>query len=308
MNDVSSTIFTLTAAEETTFPVDGGRILHASFLNWLQQRQPELAARLHADNYARPYTLSPLQGEMVRRGRLLVLRKRAAAWFRLTGLEAQFNACVRETAEALGHGPAPDDPALQPGPALLTPAAHALARAASFEQLADEVIADTRAGRLTYDVVLDFQSPTCFMENKMSVPLPMPRYVFANLVNKWRRACEHDLPVADVEHFVDNLQVAWANIRTRPVDLGKYRRTGFVGPVRFALHPAMPEIYRQTLHLLAKFAFFSGVGSHTTMGMGQVLPDERSRRAGREQPPAHAQSADRAGGKTAVPRRAKTAP
>lgn len=38
---------------------------------------------------------------------------------------------------------------------------------------------------------------------------------------------------------------------------------------RFALHPAMPLIYGQTLQLLAKFAYFCGVGSHTTMGMGQ---------------------------------------
>jgi CRISPR/Cas system endoribonuclease Cas6 (RAMP superfamily) len=73
-----------------------------------------------------------------------------------------------------------------------------------------------------------------------------------------------------LQHFVESIHLAYARIETQVVDLQKYRRTGFIGEARFASHPALPENYRQALQLLAKFAFFCGVGSHTTMGMGQV--------------------------------------
>jgi CRISPR/Cas system endoribonuclease Cas6 (RAMP superfamily) len=73
-----------------------------------------------------------------------------------------------------------------------------------------------------------------------------------------------------VQHFVESIHLSFARIETQVIDMQKYKRTGFTGECRFALHPALPENYRQSLRVLAELAFFSGVGSHTTMGMGQV--------------------------------------
>jgi CRISPR/Cas system endoribonuclease Cas6 (RAMP superfamily) len=81
--------------------------------------------------------------------------------------------------------------------------------------------------------------------------------------------------VEDLQHFVESIHLSFARIETQVIDLQKYKRTGFTGECRFALHPALPENYRQSLQVLAELAFFSGVGSHTTMGMGQVKQIKR---------------------------------
>lgn len=271
MPSLASIVFTLTAGEETTLPRQPARILHAAFLRWLERDHPELVVKLHDANYARPYTLSELQGDFDRNGSRLLLRKGQSGWFRLTGMDEFFVQCVQDAAAHQQQGPQPDDPRLEPGPVLQQPSEHADAATSSFEEIAAAVQRLSQAQRLPYETTLRFQSPTCFIENKQSLPLPIPRYVFGNLANKWQVASPFALPVEDLQHFVESIHLAFARVETRLVDLGKYKRIGFVGEARFALHPALPEIYRQALHLLAKLAYFCGVGSHTTMGMGQTV-------------------------------------
>jgi len=64
MPDLASFVFTLTASADTTVPAYTARILHASFLRWLERDHPELVAALHDANHPRPYTLSNLQGNL----------------------------------------------------------------------------------------------------------------------------------------------------------------------------------------------------------------------------------------------------
>jgi len=278
MPSLTSTIFTLSAAADTDLPLYAGRILQASFLKWLQREHPQLVAKLHDANYPRPYTVSDLHGDFERRNGRLRLQQGAQVWFRLTGMESHFNDAVRDCAEKQGVGPQPDDPRLVPGNVLMAPEAHEWAQSSSYEAIAAEVQRLSQDDRLRESVSLRFWSPACFIENKQSLPLPIPRYVFGYLTNKWQLASPLPLPVEDVQHFVESIHLAYARLETRVVDLQKYRRVGFFGTARFALHPALPLIYRQSLHLLARFAFYCGVGSHTTMGMGQatlLAPGER---------------------------------
>lgn len=269
MSNLASIVFPLTAGLDTAVPRHAGRLLHAAFLHWLQHHQPELVARLHDKNYARPYALSDLHGHFTHDGPWRKIRQGQTVWFRLTTLEETFGELVAQAA-ARQPGPQLDDRTLTPGPACLTPAQHHYAGTTTFAALAAEVQAATEAGQLPESVTLRFDSATCFMENDHALPLPVPRYVFGYLLNKWQLASPFALPVEEVQHFVDSIHLAYSRLETQMVDLKKYRRVGFTGVARFALHPAMPNIYRQSLHLLAKFAYFSGVGSHTTMGMGQA--------------------------------------
>lgn len=277
MPELASIVFTLTATRDTTLPLNPERILQASFLKWLGSVHPNIAAMLHDSNEHRPYTVSGIQGEVGRAGSTgsrqasekLTIRKGATVWYRITGMEEKFIESVLDAAEQLGHGPQPDDPSLEPGPALQTPGQHPSARMSSFAGLAAGVQKQSENGDLPYAVSLHFSSPTCFMQNKQSLPLPIPAYVIGYLTNQWQLASPFPLPVEDVQHFVESIHLAQARIETRLVNLGKYQRTGFVGHARFALHPALPENYRQALNLLGELSFYSGVGSHTTMGMGQ---------------------------------------
>jgi CRISPR-associated endoribonuclease Cas6 len=269
MPDLASIVFTLTARQETGLPRFPGRILHGALLRWLQRDHPELVALLHDANHQRPYTISDLRGNFERRGEWIKIRKGESCWYRLTGMEAFFIQCLLVSMRQQQTGPQPDDPNLAPGPAFLTPEEHPWAQLSSFAQIAETVRRQSEGRRLDYSVTLRFETPTCFIENKQALPLPVPRFVFGYLLNKWQLASPFPLPVEDVQHFVESIHFSYARIETHAVDLQKYKRTGFVGECRFSLHPALPENYRQALHLLAEFAFFSGVGSHTTMGMGQ---------------------------------------
>jgi CRISPR-associated endoribonuclease Cas6 len=266
MPDLASLVFTFTASEATSVPRYSARVLHASFLRWLERDHPELVAQLHDANHPRPYTLSNLQGELTPRGERLHVDSGATTWFRLTAMEEFFLQCVLASVERQGAGPQPDDRRLVPGPVYHAADQHPEADLSSFAALAQTVM---REQPLRPNVTLRFYAPTCFIENKQALPLPLPRHVFGYLLNKWQIASPFALPVDEVQHFVESIHLSHAKIETTQVDLQKYQRTGFTGEARFALHPALPENYRQALHLLAKFAFFSGVGSHTTMGMGQ---------------------------------------
>lgn len=273
MPELASLIFTLTAAAPTSVPRYSARVLHASFLRWLERDHAELVAQLHDANHVRPYTLSNLQGELMPNSRDERLRIEAGAtvWFRLTAMEEFFLQCVFASIEKYKTGPQPDDRRLVPGPIYYSLDQHPWADLSSFAQIAQTVARESSGQPLRQHVTLRFHSATCFIENKQALPLPVPNHVFGYLLNKWQLASPFALPLDEVQHFVESIHLSHAKIETEQVDLQKYQRTGFTGEARFALHPALPENYRQALHMLAKFAFFSGVGSHTTMGMGQTV-------------------------------------
>ncbi len=270
MTDLASIIFTLTAAADTKLPPMPPRILHGAFLRWLERDHPELVKQLHDNNERRPYTLSDLHGKFEEKNGWRKLLSGETYWYRLTALDAGFIQHLLASMRQQSAGPQPDDPKLVPGPAFFAPEQHPFAQLSSFSQIIDNVRQLSARRQLDNAVDLQFTSPTCFIENKQALPLPVPRYVFGYLANKWQLASPVALPVEDLQHFVESIHLSHARIETQTVDLHKYRRTGFIGEARFSLHPALPENYRQALQLLAKFAFFSGVGSHTTMGMGQV--------------------------------------
>ncbi len=271
MSNLASIVFTLTAAQATSIPRYSARVLHASFLRWLERDHAELVGQLHDANHPRPYTLSNLQGELTLQGERMRMDSGAKVWFRLTTLEESFLQCVLASVEKQNAGPQPDDRRLVPGPVFCELDQHPWAAVSSFAQLAQAIEREGRAQPLRPHVTLRFHSPTCFIENNQALPLPVPTYVFGYLLNKWQMASPFVLPLEDVQHFVQSIHVSAARVETGQVDLQKYQRTGFFGEARFALHPALPENYKQALHVLAKFAFFSGVGSHTTMGMGQAV-------------------------------------
>ena len=272
MTDLASIVFTLTARADTKLPPANARILHSALLHWLERDQPELVKQLHDNNERRPYTLSGLHGNFAVKNDWLKLRAGETYWYRLTGMDADFIQRVLASMRQQQSGPQPDDPKLVPGPVFFTPEQHPQAQLSSFAQIIDSVQELSGRRQLEPAVELRFTSPTCFMENKQALPLPVPRFVFGYLTNKWQLASPAPLPVEDVQHFVESIHLSAARLETQLVDLQKYKRTGFTGECRFALHPALPENYKQSLHLLQKLAFFSGVGSHTTMGLGQVRP------------------------------------
>jgi CRISPR-associated endoribonuclease Cas6 len=274
--DLISIVFPFNASSSTSLPLDNGRIMQGAFLNWLQQGLPELAVKLH-DQYQRFYTVSSFQGDFKNVERWLQIRAGQSAWFRVTVMHGEIANALLEYTAGQEVGPFFEDAVLKPQQPIVTENGHPFVRITSFGKLAESVEASMAGNALRPEVVLRFLSPTCFMENDHSLPLPIPTYVFGYLFNQWQMSSPQPLPVEDVDSFIHSIHLGYASIKTQFVDLVKFRRIGFTGLTRFGLHPKLPGLYRILLHLLAEFSFFSGIGSHTAMGMGQVLPQDTSR-------------------------------
>lgn len=136
------------------------------------------------------------------------------------------------------------------------------------------------------NLTLEFITPTVFATSKPGgrsrfTPLPDPSLVFRSLMSSWQAHCPDASRYAnDPVHIVEKVEwdVVVSNLNrvyTRAYPTGRARLTGFVGSVSF--RTLSPDIdLRRTINMLARYAFFAGVGAKTTTGMGQVhLPNLR---------------------------------
>jgi CRISPR-associated endoribonuclease Cas6 len=138
-------------------------------------------------------------------------------------------------------------------------------------------------------VRLRFLSPTAF-DRDLKMPdgtrerrnalFPSATLVFDPLVDAWNAAAaspEHDAGGLTVPHEVRRdlsrltREEEYALETVPPVRFGRFAEKGFVGECEYSVgRRASPQVVR-TLHALALFAFFTGIGMRTTMGMGQVI-------------------------------------
>jgi len=106
------------------------------------------------------------------------------------------------------------------------------------------------------------------------MPLPVPKLVFGSLRTRAARFCpdlgEPPSPAELIEGRIAlgrfrDLQSQMLHFQRR-----NRRRVGFTGECEFLLDRELPLKERLWVHLLAGFAFYSGVGAGTSWGMGQA--------------------------------------
>jgi CRISPR-associated endoribonuclease Cas6 len=130
-----------------------------------------------------------------------------------------------------------------------------------------------------------FVTPTFFKRGggpaypDLIIPLPLPDLLFGSLLRNWnqfspvsfieaallKEVCAHHL---EVMHHRITSQLARLVF---PRGDGHYRTTswpGFVGTCSFRLVELHDPTIIKTLNALADFAFYSGIGAKTTMGLG----------------------------------------
>lgn len=266
-----------------------GRLAHAAFLDLLRQVDPPLAAALHDDRGRKPFTLSPLAGLGPGRDGRLPVRPGDAAWLRVTLLDPViFQSFIRYFLEP-GRRPRLrlEPVAFQVTELLSTPGSHPLAGFDSPRAMFDrwETMPLSPPHRR---IVLYFRSPTVFSlkeerplghapprdprkpARRMHV-LPDPYLVFGELAGRWDLLMGDDTQTGVRDYAADCVVVARHAIETHMFDFGNGRKQiGFTGRVAFELLGREDEPFVRHLNRLADLAFYTGVGSKTTMGMGQV--------------------------------------
>jgi CRISPR-associated endoribonuclease Cas6 len=242
-----------------------GRAAQAWLLERIRRAAPKLAETLHDGQPRRPYTISGPRGQGVDR------------WLRITSLSADLSALLSDPILPALRGQSLKLAGVEIGIRAVETATHAWAGRSDYEALA----------RLAFDSEslrapgFEFSTPTTFHHDGLAVPVPLPSLVYGSLIRAWDSFSPLPLPVPLLPFVERCVGVARHRIATRMVQFGESERhVGFIGTARYMIVPQAksglsPEEYRQRvqlLDLLTRFAFYSGVGARTAVGMGQVWP------------------------------------
>lgn len=156
------------------------------------------------------------------------------------------------------------------GQVLATPEGHWRAGFTSWSEIAD---AHPRSA-----LALEFLTPTVFATSgqsgkRMYTPVPDTRLVLSGLLRSYQAFSPYTYTEAEAEAlaeiFTDACTVTRLSIHTETHLAGKHLYTGFVGKVAWGLYSDDPEV-RRALGRLATLAPYSGMGTKTPYGMGQV--------------------------------------
>jgi CRISPR-associated endoribonuclease Cas6 len=236
----------LTLDADATLPGHLGRANYAATLQRLAAVDAGLAAAVHDGDGPKPLTCSSvLNAPAVRQE--LHLRRGERYYVRITGLHA------------------PISHALEAGFLHDRPAAWELAN--HLFRVED---VSTRGDETDRAVHLQFASPTAFKSGGMTVPVPMPGFVFGSLVERWNAFSPITLS-PDMRRFGEEVMaISHYNLRSVPVaQKDKGLRIGGIGDVTYRALSS-DRYWIGVMHMLADFAPFSGVGVQTATGMGQV--------------------------------------
>jgi CRISPR-associated endoribonuclease Cas6 len=261
-------VLKLTADRNLALPPHLGRANYAATLRRLEQVEPGLGDIAHAGEGPKPLTCSSLLNHMPRGGQSLI-RAGETVQVRITGLEARIS-------QALRRGLLEDPPAtweldgetFRVTETICDARAHGWTGQAGYQELLSTHV--QMAEEAPAQVQLEFGSPTAFSSKGLTMPVPLPYLVFGSLVDRWN--AYSPIPLApDTRQFVEeNVALSRYDLHTRPVQT---KNSGlYIGAEGIAQYTAVRKdrYWLMTLNLLADFALFSGVGTQTTIGMGQA--------------------------------------
>jgi CRISPR-associated endoribonuclease Cas6 len=249
-----------------SIPATTGNLVHAWFLELIRAQDPALAERLHADDREKPFTVSPINGKIERREGRWWLRPDQRYWVRFTGLEKELSEILG--ALSLKSG---DFMGFQHVPCQILdvlPRDHEWAGTTTYEQIFAEAVKAEEADGLS--VRLRYVSPTTFRRGDRNEPFPLPELVFGGLARKWDAYAPYPMGPELAARMTEAVMLSRYSLTTRMQDFGHYRLVGFTGECEYRLPVGTDPVIGQAVRALAAFAFYAGVGYHTTMGMGQV--------------------------------------
>ncbi|HYU73040.1 MAG TPA: CRISPR system precrRNA processing endoribonuclease RAMP protein Cas6 [Ktedonobacteraceae bacterium] len=285
-----------------------GELVHGAFLKWLAAAAPDVAAWLHEGQKRRLFTCSSLRFSQATQPNLkaerqnihLPLDPQKTYTVRLTLLLGElfplFHKALMQFNVAGGGASAP--PFMQLGKQLflleevvLVDDPSGWTGFTSLESLVEEAQQVRFGGNAP--LTLEFASLTTFSRGSAKVRygahhvmFPQPTFVFQNLLRRWEDVAPPELAgVVQQERIEQYLQedgiiVVDYDLKTHQVHFTTHPQRGFVGACTYQLRGPdeksdeadTPLTVRQQMYLLARLAFYSGVGYKTAMGLGQVRP------------------------------------
>jgi len=284
-----------------------GELVHGAWLSWIRDAAPDVATMLHDGNKRRLFTCSsllfPLPSQRIqhleRENAHVPLDPEKTYALRLTLLLGElfplfYNTLLHSNMAALGKR---EQAFMKIGKQSFALEEVVISRndttpwigVTSFAQL----LAEVQALKLhrTHALTLLFDSLTTFNRSNLRgdsyekhyARLPFPHYVFPGLARRWQELAPPELAEIVqkelIEQYIEDERIVIDDyeLKTHYVSFVRHPQKGFVGSCTYHLRgsdenttPEYPLSIRQQILLLARFAFYTGCGYKTTMGMGRV--------------------------------------
>lgn len=269
-------IIRLTAVHSGTLRATQGHLAHAAFLSILQQVDPTLAQTLHDMPGRKPFTISSLEGYGRGQKGNLSINAGQEGWLRVTLLDPTlFQTFISYFLKGTNKPIIKlENLSFHISEILSTPGSHKLAGYDSLQTLHQKWsqitdLTDYQTIRLT------FRTPTAFSmrgspHRHMHI-LPDPPLVFGQLADYWDNLTGNETRDAIRLFCAENVVVARYSLETHMYEYRRSKQVGFTGQVAFQILDKESDVMIQHLNRLADLAFYTGVGSKTTQGMGQVM-------------------------------------
>lgn len=273
MTELAAAVLTLRPALPGTIQQWTGPIWRTWFLAQVADHDPALAESLQSGEHERrPYTVSSLMHSGRPGGRTLDVHPSQSYSIRITTLSSALtHVLLNDLLPSL-----PDTVIESEGMTWrieqATAQDHPWANTATDAGLVQMHTLTTDA--LPRAVTLRFASPTTFRGPQgLLTPFPLPAMVFGSLLDHWNLFNDVQLH-PDTRRFADAcIEARRIRLRSNTVALALGEHTaliaGFRGTCRYALLRA-DRYWIGIVQTLAAYAFYAGVGLHTTMGMGQT--------------------------------------
>lgn len=250
---LQSLVVELGAAKQGNPPATLGRAIHACVLNWLSLGDSQLANQIHQSQIS-PFCLSGLIGNRRQpysfEGDHFLLRigilDNSLIQPLLKGIEKQ------ET-EILNLGKFP----------FVIRQVYSISESHRLSKLIDYYSLAVYSPTLN-EIELKFLSPTSFRQKQGIQNFPLPELVFNSLLRKWNHFAPIELHFPEIEWTA---LVSAYELTTHALRLESGAEIGCQGWVKYLF---LDSEQARIASILANFAFYSGVGRKTTMGMGQA--------------------------------------
>lgn len=260
-------VLTLISPTDAVLPGFLGRANYAATLKRLNLVDPDLVQRIHDGDGPKPLTCSSLLE--ARHTRQTRLEAGQPVHVRVTGLTPAVSAAL--SAALLDSPPKTwelDGHLFHVQETTCNPERHPWGGCSTYEALAEAQL--SRQAPPDRQVTLEFASPTAFKSKGMTVPIPMPGLVFGSLVERWNSFSPMVLNPEMRRYGEEVMAISRYRLASRPVEhKNRSLRVGGLGQVTYVAL-AGDRYWLGVMHMLADFAFYSGVGAQTAIGMGQA--------------------------------------